>query len=99
MEKKKRARVKPKSARRNFCHFTNRQTGVGRFSQILRFLAKKATARKIPFRDFSNLVSSVSAAHAQSRVSRNPGIDVETRAMSETAERLFSHSRHNRHSF
>jgi hypothetical protein len=32
MEKKKRARVKPKNARRNFCHFTNRQTGVGRFS-------------------------------------------------------------------
>ena len=31
-------------------------------------------------RDFSNLVWSVSAAHAQSRVSRNPGIDVETRA-------------------
>lgn len=49
---------------------------------LLRKMPKKATAggRDSFSRDFSNLVWSVSAAHAQSRVSRNPGIDVETRA-------------------
>ena len=76
-EMKKNAASKTKNR-----HFTNRRRH--RFSPAFALKKRKKRPRgRFLFsfsRDFSNLVWSVSAAHAQSRVSRNPGIDVETRA-------------------